>query len=63
MRDINRIDKFLEDFGKIWKTSPDLRFGQLVNNIQNFAQNDMFYVEEDDYLKWMKNCLGVKDEG
>ena len=34
MRDINRIDPFLQRLGKLWKEKcPDWRFGQLIENV------------------------------
>ena len=51
MRDVKRIDGFLEKFGEMWKTHfPDWRFGQLVVNFER-AYGDPFYLEEDDFLK------------
>lgn len=45
MRDVNRIDPFLENLGKLWKEKcPDWRFGQLVVNVLG---QDPFYIEDD----------------
>lgn len=46
MRDINRIKPFLEKIEEIWKKYPDLRFGQLVNNVFG-EQPALFYYLED----------------
>ena len=59
MRDINRIDPFLEEFGKFWKQNPDIRFGQLVSNIITRAFNEgehinLFYIEDDRMLNLIK---------
>ena len=58
-RDINRIDPFLQELGKIWKEKcPNWRFGQLMWNIQRVMythDSDMFYYEEDELLEYMKN--------
>lgn len=59
MRDINRIDPFLEELGELWKTHPDLRFGQLVSIINDWLYNKrahipMFYIEDDDMLNLLK---------
>lgn len=52
MRDIDRIPKFLTKFQKVWQDKfPDWRFGQLIVNLQRFYGEDMFYLEEDDFLK------------
>ena len=66
MRDIDRIDKFLEEIGKIWKDFPDWRFGQLIENLRRFKgskedkgfetffSSDLFHLEEKDFLKLLK---------
>ena len=56
MRDINRIDKFLEKFGELWKENvPDWRFMQLICNLQSAYGSDLFYIEEDKLLeKYLK---------
>mgnify|MGYP001069740887 CR=1 FL=1 len=46
MRDINRIKPFLEKLEEIWKKYPDLRFGQLINNIFAGQQNLFYYLED-----------------
>ena len=57
MRDVNRIDKFLEEFGKLWKKYPDFRFGQIVCNLQRYIGNDGFYLEEEYYIQKLKDFL------
>ena len=57
MRDVNRIDKFLEEFGELWKKYPDLRFSQIVCNLQRYIGNDGFYLEEEDYIQKLKDFL------
>jgi len=47
MRDEKRIDRFCDLLKQYWKVVPDWRFGQLVCNLQRYAQNDLFYYEED----------------
>lgn len=56
MRDINRIDKFLEKLGELWKENvPDWRFMQLICNLQSAYGSDLFYIEEDKLLeKYLK---------
>lgn len=50
MRNIERIDSFLDELGKIWKEKyPDDRFGQLMFNF--FCEfGDPFFLEEDEFL-------------
>ena len=55
MRDINRIDPFLEKLGKIWKENcSDWRFMQLICNLQSAFGSDLFYIEENKLLEYIK---------
>lgn len=51
MRDTERIDKILAAIGKEWKKVPDWRLGQLFCNLQRFVGSDMFYKEDEDFVK------------
>lgn len=56
MRDVNRIDNFLNEVGKLWKENiPDWRFMQLICNLQSACGSDMFYMEEDRFLEHLRN--------
>lgn len=57
MRDSARIYPFLNKFAELWMTVPDWRFGQLVSNLQRWEDNDLFYVEDDDFLKKLEVML------
>lgn len=48
MRNPDRIDKFLEKFGKYWKEVPDWRFMQLIVNLP--FKKDPFFMEEEETL-------------
>ncbi len=50
MRDINRIEPFLEKLGEAWKKHPDLRFGQFMSILFGAYGKDPFYVEDDAWL-------------
>ena len=55
MRDINRIEPFMNELTEIWYTVPDLRFGQLIENFKKFAEvEDLFYIEDDKMLEVLK---------
>lgn len=57
MRDPQRIDKFMNELGELWKNKvPDWRFGQLMYNFL-CAKGDPFYWEEDEFLKKFKKYL------
>lgn len=61
MRDLNRIDNFLKEIGKIWKDRvPDWRFGQLMFNFFS-KEGDPFYWEEDAFIEKLKKYLGGED--
>lgn len=67
MRDPKRIDKFCDEFGRIWKDNvPDWRFGQLISNFEYWLKGkgiDMFFPEEKEILRLFKEFLGVNDTG
>ena len=60
MRDINRIEPFLKELKVLWMESPDLRFGQLIYSLNHkiCKDGDTFNVEDDDYLKVVKDEKG-----
>ena len=47
MRQIGRIDGFLEKLGELWKKNPDLRFTQLCRWLEHMTPHGSFYFEED----------------
>jgi hypothetical protein len=58
MRDPERIDKILKEISRIWKKYPDLRFGQLLENIFGCERNDnrcIFHIEDDIILVRLEN--------
>lgn len=55
MRDINRIDPFLERLGKVWKKVPDWRFGQLMVNVLNSMKQDPFFPEDDKMIEYFED--------
>lgn len=61
MRDINRIDTFLQELGTIWKEKcPDWRFGQFIFNVERVMKthdSDIFYYEEDELLDYIKEMF------
>ena len=62
MRDIERIDKVLKVLGDNWKKLPDLRFGQLICNMQSAAGDDLFYVEDDEFADMVEEYVGIITE-
>lgn len=62
MRDINRIDKFMEELTKIWKEQcPDWRFGQLMVNVLGTLNKDPFFPEEDEMIQHFRNFFNIKE--
>lgn len=61
MRDPNRIQSFCTEFTELWSKYPDLRFGQIMSNISRYIQmeyrKDMFYMEEDELMKIIRDQL------
>jgi uncharacterized protein YihD (DUF1040 family) len=48
-RNPKRIKKILKKVKKLWKKSPDLRFGQLIFNLMR--ESNQFYLEDDNFVK------------
>lgn len=69
MRDINRLPKFYNELMKIHiENFPDWRFGQLINNLERWLQvnkkiNDIFYIEEDEMLRYINEFIEQIKEG
>ncbi len=51
-RDPKRIKRILEKIEKLWQNSPDLRFGQFIQNIFGSALRDQpIYFKEDEEIE------------
>lgn len=62
MRDVSRIDKFLDELEDIWKTHcPDWRFGQMMSNVLNTFDIDPFFPEEEEMIKRIRNFFEKGD--
>ena len=56
-RNPNRLYFFYDELRRIHMTYvPDWRFGQMMSNI--FGTHDIFYLEEDEILKQIKQYFG-----
>ena len=62
MRDPNRLDDFYEKLKKIHKEKvPDWRFGQLLSNFESWYGNDVFYLEENQFMSKLNEFFdGIK---
>ena len=63
MRDPERLDAFYDELKRIHKEYfPDWRFGQLIENVKSLTKvKDLFYYEEDEFLKLIKNLVGEEE--
>ena len=50
MRDINRLDELYDKLKQLHTLNPDLRMGQLVNNLFDGVRQDPFFLEDDKLL-------------
>lgn len=63
MRDLKRIPRIMKKLHQVWARYPDLRFYQLVENIQNELDWPMFYIEDDEFEELIDKCLeNVRNE-
>lgn len=78
MRDKERIPLMLKEIERIWEKSPDLRFNQLMDVLSyEFVEEerkenhffdmkykgiDLFNVEDDTYLDWLKSFSFKNDK-
>lgn len=61
MRDIERIDKILQEINEVWKRYPDLRFTQLIVNVMSAKGSDLYYMEDERFIKILKEFYGEKE--
>ena len=63
MRDPTRIEVLLELLHQYWKQNPDLRLGQIINNLSSSKRMsvDPFYVEDDLIIHALKEELSLRD--
>lgn len=59
MRDPKRINLFLQTLEEYWTMVPDWRFGQLITNISRFYGGDIWFLEEDEFIKVMEKMFKV----
>lgn len=61
MRNPERIPKILNEIQKIWQQYPDLRFGQLILNLE--YRLPLYNVEDEELVAALKSLYGgVRDE-
>lgn len=55
MRDPKRIPKILDELKGIWSSFPDLRLGQLIINVFDDPLYDLYYVEDEEFIKIVRD--------
>ena len=62
MRDPNRLYSFYDELRKLHMTYvPDWRFGQMMMNV--FRTTDIFYMEEDEILRHVREYFERRSKG
>ena len=56
MRDVNRIDKILNEIKDIWEEYPDLRLGQLICNV--VRDPALYYIEDEALVEILRESYG-----
>ena len=63
MRDPNRIYKILRLLEIGWHKVPDMRFGQLIENLKTYSdKDDLFYIEDDQTTQIISDYFDLDDE-
>ncbi len=65
MRDVNRIDRILNQIKAYWHTYPDMRLAQIISNINSKARErqdlpedlDVFFLEDDQLEQTLRELL------
>lgn len=57
MRDPNRIYKICHALAEQWSKVPDWRLTQLFNNLQRYNDDDLFYVEDKDFIEILTKMI------
>lgn len=65
MRDLNRIPRLLRSLAIVWCRNPDLRLGQLIENVSRGTyggpQRDVFQIEDDELLERLREMSDEAD--
>lgn len=59
-RDPERIEKVLSLVSTFWKKNPDLRLGQIIENIASRSNSHAFYMEDSIVIDWIKKDLKIE---
>ena len=62
MRNPNRIYEILNLLQRGWEKVPDLRFGQLIENLKRYINiDDLFYIEDDEMVEKIINFFDLEE--
>lgn len=62
-RDPRRIDILLDALGELWKKNPDLRLGQLIENITPHRDAaGIFFLEDPEFLYMIIRALESNED-
>lgn len=62
MRNPNRIYEILNLLQRGWEKIPDLRFGQLIENLKRYiGVDDLFYIEDDELVEKIINFFDLEE--
>lgn len=62
MRNPNRIYEILNLLQRGWEKMPDLRFGQLIENLKRYINvDDLFYIEDDELVEKIINFFDLEE--
>ena len=52
MRNSNRIPYIMSLIAQGWQKNPDLRIGQIFENLKSYSgKEDLFYIEDDEFIQ------------
>ena len=60
MRNPERIDEVLQTLSDAWHKVPDWRLGQLICNLQSAAGDDLFYMEDDEFIELLEGYFNIE---
>lgn len=63
MRDPNRIPYIMALIAQGWYKMPDLRIGQIFENLKRYSgKDDLFYMEDDEFIQLLINYFDLDED-
>lgn len=63
MRNPKRIPEILKRLQKLWEKNPDLRLGQLIENVyDNPSKNSAYLFEDEAFISKLEIAYGIKSQ-